>query len=112
MGAQSLGAGGVGGEGVLKSIEYLRYFNNMEATLKANWAWAGARRDLKALVRFGIRESGEIVAIKIVESSGDSRYDESVIRAVRKSSPLPAPPEKYRSEFSDVQFYFQPDQAG
>jgi colicin import membrane protein len=112
LGAQSLGKGGVGGEGVLKSIEYIRYFNSMQATLKSNWAWAGPRRKLKALVRFGVKEDGEIVGVKITQSSGEPLYDESVIRAVKKSSPLPAPPENYRKEFSDVEFSFEPDQVG
>lgn len=84
----------------------------MRATLKGNWAWAGPKHNLKALVRFGVKENGEIVGAKIVESSGDPLYDESVIRAVRKSSPLPAPPENHRKDFADVEFSFQPDQVG
>jgi colicin import membrane protein len=112
LGAQSLGKGGVGGEGVLKSIEYIKYVNYMQATLKANWAWAGPKRSLRALVRFGVKENGEIVGIKIVQSSGDPLYDESVIRAVRKSSPLTAPPESHRKDFADVEYSFQPGQVG
>ena len=112
LGAQSLGKGGVGGEGVLKTVEYIRYVNYMQATLKANWAWAGPKRSLKALVRFGVKESGEIIGVKIIQSSGDALYDESVIRAVKKSSPLAAPPENHRKDFADVEYSFQPDQVG
>ena len=112
LGAQSLGKGGVGGDGVLKSVEYIRYVNYMQATLKGNWAWAGPKRNLKALVRFGVKENGEITGVKIVQSSGDPLYDESVLRAVRKSSPLTAPPENHRKEFADVEYSFQPDQVG
>jgi TonB family protein len=112
LGAQSLGKGGVGGEGVLKSVEYIRYVNYMQATLKGNWAWAGPRRSLKALVRFGVKENGEITGVKIVQSSGDPVYDESVIRAVKKSSPLAAPPENHQKDFTDVEYSFQPDQVG
>ncbi len=112
LGAQSLGKGGVGGEGVLKSVEYIRYINYMQATLKGNWAWAGPKRSLKALVRFGVKENGEIVGVKIIQTSGDPLYDESVIRAVKKSSPLTAPPENHRKDFADVEYSFQPDQVG
>jgi TonB family protein len=112
IGAQSLGKGGVGGEGILKSVEYIRYINYMQATLKNNWAWAGPRRNLQALVRFGVKENGEIVGVKIIQSSGDPLYDESVIRAVKKSSPLAAPPENHRKDFADVEYSFQPDQVG
>jgi TonB family protein len=112
LGAQSLGKGGVGGAGVLKSVEYIRYVNYMQATLKGNWAWAGPKRSLKALVRFGVKENGEITGVKIIQSSGDPLYDESVIRAVKKSSPLTAPPENHRKDFADVEYSFQPDQVG
>jgi len=112
LGAQSLGKGGVGGEGVLKSVEYIRYVNYMQATLKGNWAWAGPQRSLKALVRFSVKENGEIAGVKIVQSSGDPLYDESVIRAVKKSSPLTAPPENHRKDFADVEYSFQPGQVG
>ncbi|MGH7930119.1 MAG: TonB family protein [Candidatus Binatia bacterium] len=112
LGAESLGKGGVGGEGALKTVEYIRYINYMQATLKGNWAWAGPKRSLKALVRFSVKENGEIVGIKIVQSSGDSLYDESVVRAIRKSSPLTAPPENHRKDFADVEYSFQPDQVG
>jgi TonB family protein len=84
----------------------------MQATLKNNWAWAGPKRSLKALVHFGVKENGEIVGVKIIQSSGDPLYDESVMRAVRKSSPLTAPPENHRKDFADVEYSFQPDQVG
>jgi TonB family protein len=30
---------------------------------------------------------------RVVRGSGDARFDESAVRALRKASPLPAPPE-------------------
>jgi colicin import membrane protein len=106
-GAAALGQGGRGG-GVVKGIEFISYRNKVFSIIRDNWAWAGQRSDLKVTVRFGIRENGEITGIKVVQSSGDPSYDESVLRAVRKSSPLPAPPESYRRDFSDVELNFLP----
>jgi colicin import membrane protein len=111
-GAAALGAGGRGGPGIVKGIDFIIYQNRMLATIKENWAWVGQRSNLKVVVQFGIRENGEIVGLKIVQPSGDPSYDESVVRAVRKSNPLPAPPESYRKDFADVELTFRPRDLG
>jgi colicin import membrane protein len=84
----------------------------MLSTIKDNWAWVGQRANLKVVVQFGIKDNGEIVGLKIVQPSGDATYDESVLRAVKKSSPLPAPPNAYRKDFADVELTFRPRDLG
>ena len=85
----------------------------MLATIKDNWAWVGQQRsNLKVVVHFGIKENGEVVGLKIVQPSGDPSYDESVLRAVKKSSPLAAPPESYRKDFAEVEITFRPQDLG
>ena len=106
-GAASLGEGGQGG-GVLKGVEFLIYRNRMLQAIKDRWAWVGRRTDLEVTVRFGVRENGEIIALRITEPSGDGSYDDSVLRAVRKASPLGPPPENYRKDFMDVELTFRP----
>jgi colicin import membrane protein len=112
IGAQSLGKGGVGGEGVLKSVEFIAYQNRLINTIKGNWAWAGRRSDLKVVVQFGIKDNGEIVGLRVTQRSGDATYDESVIRAIRRSSPFSVPPEDYRKEFADIEMIFKPSDFG
>src|ERR1044071_369723 len=87
-GAAALGQGGRGGPGIVKGMDFMIYQNRMLSTIKENWAWVGQRSNLKVVVHFGIKDSGEIVGLKIVQPSGDPSYDESVLRAVKKSSPL------------------------
>ncbi len=111
-GAAGLGPGGRGGPGVVKGMDFLIYQNRMLGTIKDNWAWVGQRSNLKVVVHFGIKDTGEIVGLKIVQPSGDPSYDESVLRAVKKSSPLPAPPESYRKDFADVELTFRPRDLG
>jgi colicin import membrane protein len=108
-GAAALGQGGRGG-GVVRGPDFFLYQNKIQSTIRQNWAWpsAGQKSNLKVLVGFGIKDSGEIVGVRILEPSGDPSYDLSVLRAVRKSSPLPAPPENYRKDFSQVEINFQP----
>lgn len=111
-GAAALGAGGRGGPGIVKGMDFIIYQNRMLATIKENWAWVGQRSNLKVVVHFGIKENGEIFGLKIVQPSGDPTYDESVLRAVKKSSPLLAPPESYRRDFADVELTFRPRDLG
>ena len=110
-GAAALGKGGRGG-GVVKGMEYVIYQNRMLSTIKANWVWVGQRGNLRIVVRFNIKDNGEIVGLKVVQPSGNASYDESVIRAVNKSSPLPAPPDAVRKDFSEVELSFRPEDLG
>ncbi len=111
QGAAALGPGGRGG-GIVKGIEFLVYRNRMLHLIREHWAWVGRRSDLEVTVQFGVRENGEIVGLKIVQASGDFTFDDSVIRAVRKTSPLPPPPENYRRDFMDVELTFRPKDLG
>lgn len=98
----ALGIGGDGGGGgILMGLDFILYKNQVESLIKKNWTWIGANPDLTVRVGFRIEESGEIREPKIVQASGDAGYDESVMRAIRASSPLPPPPEKYRDVFGN-----------
>ena len=111
-GAAALGAGGRGGPGIVKGMDFVIYQNRMLGTIKDNWAWVGQRSNLRVVVHFSIKDNGEIAGLKIVQPSGDPSYDESVLRAVKKSSPLPAPPENYRKDFAEVELTFRPRDLG
>lgn len=110
-GAAALGPGGRGG-GVVKGMEFIIYQNRMLSSIKDNWAWVGQKSNLRVVVHFSIKDNGEITGLKIVQPSGDASYDESVLRAVKKSSPLPPPPESSRKDFADVELTFRPKDLG
>jgi colicin import membrane protein len=110
-GAAALGPGGRGG-GVVKGMDFIVYQNRMLSTIKDNWAWVGQKSNLRVVVHFNIKDTGEIVGLRIVQPSGDPSYDESVLRAVKKSSPLPAPPETVRQDFAEVELSFRPKDLG
>lgn len=98
----ALGIGGDGGGGgTLMGLDFIVYKNRVEGIFKRNWTWVGANPNLTVRIGFRIRENGEIKDIRILERSGDGSYDESVMRAIRASSPLPPPPESYREVFAD-----------
>jgi colicin import membrane protein len=98
----ALGVGGDGGGGgTLTGLDFILYKNRVEATIKQNWTWVGANPNLTVRVGFRIGDDGQIADVRIVSASGDTSYDESVLRAIRISNPLPAPPQKYRQTFAN-----------
>ena len=107
QGAAVSGQNGRGG-GILKGMEFLIYRTRMLYKIKELWTWVGKNSDLEVTVRFGIQDNGEVVRLRVVEASGDPSYDDSVIRAVRKASPLPPTPVVYRKDFMDVELTFRP----
>jgi len=106
-GAAALGKNGRGG-GVVKGFEFLVYRNRMLHLIKEQWTWVGKVTDLEVTVRFGILENGEVIGLRVVEASGDTSYDDSVLRAMRKAAPLPPPPDNYRKDFMSVELTFRP----
>lgn len=98
----ALGMGGDGGGGgILTGLDFILYKNQVEAIIKKNWTWVGANPNLTVRMGFRIAEGGEITDVRVVERSGDSSFDDSVMRAIRVSNPLPQPPERYRDVFGN-----------
>ncbi|MFI5352996.1 MAG: energy transducer TonB [Candidatus Binatales bacterium] len=103
----SEGAGvGVGGTatgtgGIQKDPEFLLYYKAVEEKVKKAWSFSGGNSDLQTTVSFSIGPDGNLSAVKITESSHDPAFDDSVIRAVRRAAPFPAPPERFRSLFDE-----------
>ena len=110
-GAATLGHGGSGG-GIQASAEFIAYRNVITNQVKNSWTWVGRRSDLKVEVNLSIKENGEIASVKLVGTSGDRSFDESVLRAIKRANPLPPPPEAFRSDFSDVNVRFSSKELG
>lgn len=47
--------------------------------------------DFEVVISFHINKDGSVKALKVIRSSGNSFYDNSAMKAVRKASPLPPP---------------------
>jgi len=56
-----------------------------------------ASNNLNAIVEIKLTRDGDLIDARLTKSSGDLAYDNSVLRAVRKSVPLPIPAEKYNT---------------
>src|SRR5690606_6767763 len=79
--------------------------------VKRNWIKpAGVASGLSVITNIRVTRSGEVISVDPVESSGDQFFDDSVVRAILKASPLPMPSDPRFYEFiSSFQFRFLPE---
>jgi colicin import membrane protein len=104
--------GGVARSGVSKkTLELLDIYNaEIWHRIQKNWAFSEemvqGRTDLEATIIVKIMRGGEIRDIWFEKRSGNSYFDDSVLKAVKKSDPLPPLPEGYLGPFYDVGFRF------
>lgn len=113
-GGKGFGAARQGGEkgmggGTLRPPEFFRYRDLLEAYVKGGWRWVGAETNLRARVVFDIAPDGTVSNVRIVEGSGNQDFDDSILRAVYKASPVPKPPDTVYEFFKQVRIEFKPE---
>ncbi len=107
------GLGGWGGRLDLAAIEFYKS-NIIPDRINRNWALSEhlleRRFGLKAILVIKIMPDGRIEDAQFEQQSGDRYFDDSVLRAVMKSNPLPAPPrEGYSGGYYQVGLIFTPE---
>ncbi len=112
-GGQGFGAGVLGGNkmggGVQRPPAFFTYRDLLKNHIKSVWRWFDTSAALIAEVKFSILPDGTLEDVELVSSSGNSLYDDSVVRAVYKASPVPQPPpEVYEQFFKTVTMRFDP----
>jgi len=88
--------------------EFIPY---IQERVQNNWLRPlGSPPGLSCVILVKLIPGGEVVGTRVVRSSGNQLFDESVERAVQKASPLPLPDDpalfKY---FREINFNFVPD---
>ncbi len=94
-----------------KRLELLDIYNaEIWHGIQKNWAFsehmARGQTDLAAVIIVKIMRDGEIRDIWFENRSGDSYFDDSVFKAVKKSNPLPPLPEGFLRPYYEVGFRF------
>ncbi|MEY4699881.1 MAG: TonB terminal [Pseudomonadota bacterium] len=108
FGAAKVGGNAMGG-GVVRPPEFFVYEKIVRQRIKEAWRWYDTNSTLITVIAFEIEPDGVIKNVRLVKTSGDSNYDESVMRAAMKASPLPAPPRSvYEQYFKSVRITFDP----
>ena len=87
-----------------------KYVALIAQKIERNWRQPlDAPRNLQCKIDIRLRSTGEVVSVKIAESSGNASFDRSVETAVRRASPLPVPKDSVIfKEFEVMRLRFEP----
>lgn len=97
------------GEGKTLRGDIREYYFEMLRRINEKW-WLsnnsipGARN--KATVFVVIARNGMVVAMKLVESSGNPQFDKAILQVFEAASPLPPLPETYQGDFFEAPLRF------
>lgn len=103
--------GGASGSGRVPP-EQLAYFRELDERIRDKWIVpAEGRRDAGTMIvqiRITIEKDGKVTNVRMEKSSGNRFFDDSVLRAINKASPLPVPPDQLRGaeDHYDIGFRF------
>lgn len=101
-------SGPVGG-GSLVGVPMQIYQMEVESWIKSNWAYPvamGDSEDLEAIVVLRVRADGTILKSRFLKSSKSDIFDQSVLKAIERSDPLPQFPETYRKSYEEFEINF------
>jgi colicin import membrane protein len=102
------GGGALSGIGKLLQLYQLE----IENTIKNNWSFPVALLDTKmdktpeSIIIVEVRSDGKIQKAWFRKKSNNSLFDDSVLKAVEKSDPLPAFPPGYKKRYEDIEINF------
>ena len=71
---------------------------NLEKTIKENWNPPKLKTSKRVVVIFKINKQGELLMLKIKQSSNDKETDEAALKAVRAALPFKALPEQFKGQ--------------
>lgn len=85
---------------------------NIQKAIYKNWLLPPGTpaQNLSASVLVTIKPGGEVEDVRVGRSSGQSAFDYSLLRAVKRSSPLPVPAVQYE-KFKEMELFFDPTLA-
>ena len=72
------------------------------------WRWHDRSSNYRATIKLRIETNGEIKDVRVVRSSGNTEFDDSVLNAAAKASPVPPPPDNLYNSFKEVLLVFDP----
>ena len=89
------------------------YYNLIWAKIKREWTLPGdlpkGGKNLETVIVIEFNRSGKVQKSYFEKKSGNSQYDQSAMRAIRKAEPLPAIPKEFSDETLELGFRFYPE---
>ena len=97
---------------IYEQTEVSKYTGLIKSQITRNWIFpASYQKGMKCKVLVRLIPSGDVVSVRIIQSSGNNAFDRSVEMAVNKASPLPVPKSDTGlfDYFREVEFVFDPN---
>jgi colicin import membrane protein len=101
--------GGLMGGGLPGGTAMQIYQAEVESLIKSNWHYPVAmdnRKDVEAIVVLLVKSDGTIMRSRFDRRSQNVLFDESVLKAIERSNPLPPFPESYRKSYEELEISF------
>ncbi len=90
------------------NFPFAYYLNLIRFRLQENWQPPPTKRgQMNTMVKFQILKNGSIIGIQMEKSSGQFMFDQSALRAVHSSNPLPALPDDFTEDHLTVHIEFE-----
>ncbi len=70
-----------------------RYMGLIQQTVRANWINQFPNTPLTVTLKIQLDKQGNVLNVAVSQSSGNAAFDRQAVLAVKKSSPLPLPPD-------------------
>ncbi len=88
--------------------EIARYRVAITQSIERNWIRPPNSGNLQCTLEVRLIPGGDVIWAKVIKSSGNSAFDRSVERAVRRAAPLPVPGGGLFEQFRTLTFVFDP----
>ena len=88
------------------NVDYQLYMKKMQKKIKKNWHPPRENNRNKVVVLFKITKAGELLDIKIINSSGSKEMEEAAIKAIQLTAPFDPLPDKCKEDSVDINFTF------
>ena len=87
------------------------YVHQMEMRIMAAWDLSKRSAGLTVALRMNLEGSGRISAVRVEQSSGNERFDESAVEAVRRMAEFPPVPHALNHLIGDLVIVLDPTPA-
>ncbi len=110
-GAEGSPSGSVDGSGRVASALLGMYGNRVKEAINKEWAMPDMLKPqgLETRLIVVVSRDGKVLDLRVEKASGNSLFDESAVRAVRRASPLPALPEVITYPKVEIDIRFRPE---
>lgn len=91
----------------MPSFKYDYYLGLIKSKVDNRWSQPVAHnKTRKALIEFTISRKGDVSNARVADSSGDSYFDQTALRAVTLSTPFPPLPRGFKGDYLKVHYRF------